>query len=85
MGKIAKSKHIGKRKENSCESSILLIWQIMEKIFLLGKLSNLFSPRLKSKRLTDINKIEIWLKNFNDVYNREGNCNGKELILSLIL
>ena len=64
---------------------ILLIWQIVEKNILQEKYRTSFTKG-KSKRLTDVNEIEKWLKrNFNDVYNREGTAMEKGDVITYII
>jgi hypothetical protein len=54
--------------------------------FFTAKTIEPLSPKANPKRLTDVKKIEKWLKrNFNDVYNREGTPKEKGDVITYIM
>ena len=84
---IFTSKHIGKKgKEISCVSCHTNNFtQNGENIF-TGKLINPLSPKVNSKRLSELKTIKKWLKrNFKDVYIREGTALEKGDVITYIL
>ena len=85
--KIFTSNHIGKKgKEISCTSCHGIDLNKSSENFFTGKVIEPLSPKANSKRFTDVNEIEKWMKrNFNDVYNREGTALEKGDVTTYII
>lgn len=84
---IFTSTHIGKKgKEISCSSCHGIDLTKSHENFFTAKTIEPLSPKANPKRLTDVKKIEKWLKrNFNDVYNREGTPKEKGDVITYIM
>ena len=84
---IFTSKHIGKKgKEIACTSCHGIDLNKSSENFFTGKVTEPLSPKANSKRFTDVNEIEKWMKrNFNDVYDREGKKKKKGDVTTYII
>ena len=84
---IFTSKHIGKKgKEIACTFCHGIDLNKSSENFFTGKVIEPLSPKANSKRFTDVNEIEKWMKrNFNDVYNREGTALEKGDVTTYII
>lgn len=84
---IFTSKHIGKKgKEIACTSCHGIDLTKKSENFFTGKELEPLSQKVNPTRLTDIKKVEKWLKrNFKDVYNRVGTAQEKGDVLVYIL
>lgn len=84
---IFTSTHMGKKgKVISCTSCHGTNLNESHKNFFTGKVIEPLSPKANPQRLTKIKNIEKWLmRNFKDVYNREGTPQEKGDVITYIL
>ena len=84
---IFTSTHLGKKgKEIACTFCHGIDLNKSSENFFTGKVIEPLSPKANSKRFTDVNEIEKWMKrNFNDVYNREGTALEKGDVTTYII